>query len=60
MRSRVLAAPGSMVAIVPTALGIDAPLLGAAELALTSVIEDPEQRRRTGTTNRLRRSGLAP
>ena len=46
VRSRVLAAPGSMVEIVPTALGIDAPLLGAAELALSSVIENPEPGRR--------------
>ena len=41
VRSRVLAAPGSMVDIVPTALGIDAPLIGAAELALSAVIESP-------------------
>ena len=41
VRSRVLAAPGAMAEIVPTALGIDAPLLGAAELALSAVIEDP-------------------
>ena len=43
LRSRVLAAPGSMVEIVPTALGIDAPLLGAAELALSGVIENPSR-----------------
>jgi hypothetical protein len=43
VRSRVLAAPGSMVEIVPTVLGIDAPLLGAAELALSAVIEDPSR-----------------
>jgi predicted NBD/HSP70 family sugar kinase len=41
VRTRVLAAPGSMVEIVPTALGIDAPLLGAAELALSAVIDNP-------------------
>jgi predicted NBD/HSP70 family sugar kinase len=41
MRSRVLAAPGAMVEIVPTALGIDAPLIGAAELALSGVIANP-------------------
>ena len=39
--SSVLAAPGAMARIVPTALGIDAPLLGAAELALSAVIADP-------------------
>ena len=43
VRSRVLAAPGSMVQIVPTALGIDAPLIGAAELALSAIIDDPIQ-----------------
>ena len=43
MRSRVLAAPGAMVEIVPTALGIDAPLIGAAELALSGVIANPGQ-----------------
>ena len=32
-----------MVEIVPTALGIDAPLLGAAELALSAVIENPSR-----------------
>ena len=52
VRSRVLAAPASMVEIVPTALGIDAPLLGAAELALSSIIENPSRvdpRQRTPT-----------
>jgi predicted NBD/HSP70 family sugar kinase len=44
MRSRVLAAPGSMVEIVPTTLGIDAPLIGAAELALSGVIANPAGR----------------
>jgi predicted NBD/HSP70 family sugar kinase len=51
VRSRVLAAPGSMVDIVPAALGIDAPLIGAAELALSAVIESPSRvaaRQRTG------------
>ena len=43
VRSRALAAPGSMVRIVPTALGIDAPLIGAAELALSAIIDDPIQ-----------------
>ena len=43
MRSRVLAAPGSMVEVVPTALGIDAPLIGAAELALSGIIANPAQ-----------------
>jgi predicted NBD/HSP70 family sugar kinase len=43
MRSRVLAAPGAMVEVVPTALGIDAPLIGAAELALSGIIANPAQ-----------------
>lgn len=41
MRTRALAAPGELVAIVPSALGIDAALLGAAELVLSGVIADP-------------------
>jgi predicted NBD/HSP70 family sugar kinase len=52
VNSRVLAAPGSMVDIVPTVLGIDAPLLGAAELALSAVIEDPSR-----VVTRARRGG---
>jgi predicted NBD/HSP70 family sugar kinase len=43
VQRRVLAAPRSMVEIVPTALGIDAPLIGAAELALSAVIENPSR-----------------
>jgi predicted NBD/HSP70 family sugar kinase len=43
MGSRVLAAPGSMVEVVPTALGIDAQLIGAAELALSGIIANPAQ-----------------
>ena len=30
-----------MVEVVPTALGIDAPLIGAAELALSGIIANP-------------------
>ncbi len=43
MATRVLDAPGAMVEVAPTTVGIDAPLLGAAELALTDVIEDPSR-----------------
>jgi hypothetical protein len=46
VRSRVLEAPGAMATIVPSGLGIDAPLLGAAELALTGVIDHPNRDRR--------------
>jgi predicted NBD/HSP70 family sugar kinase len=41
--ARVLEAPGAMVEIVPTAIGIDAPLLGAAEHAFTELIEHPQR-----------------
>ena len=43
IRARVLDAPGSMVKVVPTALGIDAPLLGAAELAFSDLISHPSE-----------------
>jgi hypothetical protein len=39
----VLEAPGAMATIVPSGLGIDAPLLGAAELALSGVIDHPNR-----------------
>jgi predicted NBD/HSP70 family sugar kinase len=51
MSTRVLTAPGELVTIVPSALGIDAALLGAAELVLSGVIADPasgRQRERVG------------
>jgi predicted NBD/HSP70 family sugar kinase len=55
MLTRVLAAPGAQVTIVPSALGIDAALIGAAELVLSGVIVDPANGRqrpaaRTGGT----------
>ncbi|HEX5148749.1 MAG TPA: ROK family protein [Candidatus Limnocylindrales bacterium] len=40
-RRRMLAAPGRMARITCSALGPDASLIGAAELVLSSVIEDP-------------------
>ena len=43
VRSRVLEAPGAMATIVRSRLGIDAPLLGAAELALSDVIDNPNR-----------------
>jgi len=45
-RSRALGAPGGMARIVRSGLGIDAPLIGAAELVLSRVIADPA---RSGT-----------
>ncbi len=41
LQARALAAPRALVSIVPTALGEDAPLIGAAELALEAVLVDP-------------------
>ncbi len=39
-----LPAPRAMVRVVPAALGVDAPLLGAAEVALEPVLADPATR----------------
>jgi predicted NBD/HSP70 family sugar kinase len=44
MARRTLAAPLALVEVVASKLGEDAPLLGAAELALEAVIEDPASR----------------
>jgi predicted NBD/HSP70 family sugar kinase len=38
---RALAAPRGLVRVVPATLGVDAPLLGAAELAFEPLIADP-------------------
>ncbi len=38
---RALAAPRRLVRVVPAMLGVDAPLLGAAELAFEPLIADP-------------------
>jgi predicted NBD/HSP70 family sugar kinase len=38
---RALAAPRALVRIVPATLGVDAPLLGAAELAFEPLLSDP-------------------
>jgi predicted NBD/HSP70 family sugar kinase len=45
VRSRALAAPAEMASIVPSALGADAALLGAAELVLSAIVTDPARRR---------------
>lgn len=42
-QSRVLEAPGQLATIRPASLGGDAPLLGAAELALSHVLTDPSR-----------------
>jgi predicted NBD/HSP70 family sugar kinase len=38
---RALAAPRAIVRVVPASLGVDAPLLGAAELAFQPLLADP-------------------
>ncbi len=38
---RALRAPRALVRVVPATLGVDAPLLGAAELALEPILADP-------------------
>jgi predicted NBD/HSP70 family sugar kinase len=38
---RALPAPRALVRVVPTSLGVDAPLLGAAELAFEPLLADP-------------------
>ncbi|HSK24795.1 MAG TPA: ROK family protein [Egicoccus sp.] len=43
VRARALAPPGEMTTVVGSGLGVDASLLGAAELALTDVLADPAQ-----------------
>jgi predicted NBD/HSP70 family sugar kinase len=43
IRARVLGAPGAMVKVTPSALGTDAPLLGAAELAFSDLIRHPSE-----------------
>ncbi len=40
---RTLPAARSLVSVIPTSLGVDAPLLGAAELALEPLLADPAQ-----------------
>jgi predicted NBD/HSP70 family sugar kinase len=47
-RLTALDAPGDVAEIAAGGLGADAPLLGAAELALSSVIADPAGSRRAG------------
>ena len=44
MAARTLPAPLAMVRVVPASLGDDAPLLGAAEIALEAVLSDPATR----------------
>jgi predicted NBD/HSP70 family sugar kinase len=41
IHARVLDAPGAMVKIAPSSVGIDAPLLGAAEHAISDLIRRP-------------------
>ncbi len=61
---RALAAPRSLVEIVPARLGVDAPLLGAAELAFEPILTDPanwlqaERRDRAGSAEAHRQQGV--
>jgi hypothetical protein len=41
LSARALPAPRAVVRIVPATLGADAPLIGAAELALEPILADP-------------------
>ncbi len=41
LAQRALSAPGGLVRIVPATLGVDAPLRGAAELAIEPLLMDP-------------------
>ena len=41
LSARALPAPRALVRIVPATLGADAPLIGAAELALEPILVDP-------------------
>jgi len=59
-RQRALEAPGEMATIAPSALGPDAPLIGAAELVLSRVIADPahvDGRRVSGRVGAVGRRG---
>jgi predicted NBD/HSP70 family sugar kinase len=47
VRTRALASPAEMASIVRSALGADAPLLGAAELVLSAIVADPARRRQS-------------
>jgi predicted NBD/HSP70 family sugar kinase len=51
-RLRTLDAPGQMATIACSALGSDAPLIGAAELILSGVISDPAHFEGRGLSNR--------
>lgn len=44
VRKRALGPPGAMATVVPSELGLDAVLMGAAELVLSQVITDPGAR----------------
>jgi predicted NBD/HSP70 family sugar kinase len=46
VESRALQAPGALCEVVPSSLGVDAPLIGAAELILSETIADPSALRR--------------
>ena len=57
---RALAAPRSLVEIVPARLGADAPLLGAAELAFEPILTDPANWLQAQRGQRARTSDDSP
>ena len=58
LAARTLAPVADRLEVVLAELGDDAPLLGAAELALASVLEDPTLVRRGGPVHRAERATL--
>jgi predicted NBD/HSP70 family sugar kinase len=57
VRLRTLDAPGGMATIARSGLGLDAHLIGAAELVLSGVIVDPARADRGGTKGRMAAGG---
>jgi D-xylose transport system substrate-binding protein len=58
---RALAAPRALVEVVPARLGVDAPLLGAAELAFEPILSDPASWfHRPGAVGERRRARRSP
>ena len=59
LHRRALAASRVLVEIVPATLGVDAPLLGAAELALEPLLIDPAGLFAAGTNHPIKAGGTA-
>ena len=56
------AAPRRLVKVVPAALGVDAPLVGAAELAIEALLADPAAwlHHPSASRSRARAGGASP